>query len=244
MLVSDLYGRREEAQENRETRRYAEPVRVALLALALAWSVSLSFGYNTPGLALGIMLLVLAAVAYPGLSALSPNAVRATLIGASLAVILSFGWSRTEFIYRDQPAAGLTEPVGEALPGGRLIYTNPTTYAFLDDIGEGRRIAEERGKQYAIIPQAAGYWVLAEQTNPLPIDWPWSVELGTQELNDRVKDDLENERGETVVLAQKVDAFELAYDPEPATSEMYEILEYVRKNWEKTGETEYFEIYE
>jgi hypothetical protein len=41
-----------------------------------------------------------------------------------------------------------------------------------------------------------------------------------------------------------VDAFELAFDPEPATSEMYETLKYVRENWEKTGETEYFEIYE
>ena len=232
-----LRGRREERVDT-------GPVRLALLALILAWSVSLSFGYNAPGLAMGPMLVVLAAIALPGLSLPSPKLAHAALAAAALAVILSFGWSRTEYIYRDLPAGQLTEPVGEVLPGGNLIYTNPQTYAFLEQIDEQARLAEQRGKEYAIIPQAPGYWAKADQTNPLPIDWPWSVELGTEELNNRVKRDLERERGETVVLAQKADAFELAYEPQPATSEQYEILEYVRENWEKTGETRYFEIYE
>lgn len=243
LLGTDLYRRRFRGGRDR-ARSYVEPGRMVLLALVLAWSVSLSFGYNTPGLALGLMLLVLIALAYPGLAALSPRLVRATLVGAGLAVILSFGWSRTEYIYREQPAGQLTEPVADVLPGGRLIYTNPTTYAFLEDFREGRRIAEERGKEYAVIPQVAGHWPQAEQTNPLPLDWPWSVELGSEELNDRVKRDLDAERGEVVILAQKTDAFDLADDPQPATNETYEILEYVRENWEKTGETEYFELYE
>ncbi|MDN5698638.1 MAG: hypothetical protein L0G70_11800, partial [Rubrobacter sp.] len=55
------------------------PVRLALLALILAWSVSLSFGYNAPGLAMGPMLLVLAAIALPGLSAPSPKLAPAAL---------------------------------------------------------------------------------------------------------------------------------------------------------------------
>lgn len=220
------------------------PARLALLALIVAWSVSLSFGYNAPGLAMGPMLAVLAAVALPGLALPSPKLAQAALAAAALAVILSFGWSRTEYIYRDLPAGQLTEPVGEVLPGGNLIRTNPQTYDFLAQIEEQGELAGQRGKEYAIIPQAPGYWAKAEQTNPLPIDWPWSVELGSEELNDRVKRDLDRERGETVVLAQKADAFELAYDPQPATSERYEILEYVRENWEKTGETRYFEIYE
>lgn len=238
MLASVLYRRHE------ATPSYPGAIRLTLLALVLAWSVSLSFGYNTPGLGIGIMLLALVLLAYPALPAPPARLAQVALIGAGLAVILSFAWSRTEYIYRELPASQLTEPVGEVLPGGRLIYTNPQTYAFLEDIGEGSRMAEQRGKEYAIIPQAAGYWVQAEQTNPLPLDWPWSVELGTPELNERVEQDLAAERGETLVLAQKVDAFELAYDPQPATSEQYEILRYVRENWEKTGETEYFEIYE
>lgn len=241
LLGADLYRRR---SGRGRALSYTGPGRMVLLALVMAWSVSLSLGYNTPGLALGLMLLILIALAYPGLAALSPGLMRATLVGAALAVILSFGWSRTEYIYREQPAAQLTEPVADVLPGGRMIYTNPTTYAFLEDFREARRIAEQRDKEYAVIPQVAGYWPQAEQTNPLPLDWPWSVELGSGALNDRVERDLDAERGEVVVLAQKTDAFDLADDPQPATSEMYEILDYVRENWEKTGETEYFEIYE
>lgn len=238
MLGSALYRGRERMAGR------VDASRLALLSLVLGWSSSLSFGYNTPSLALGPMLIVLVALAYPAGAVVFPRLARGALLVAGLALILSFGWTRTEYIYRQPPAGQLTEPVGEALPGGRLIYTDPQTQAFLEDVGEGRRIAERRDKEYAIIPQAAGYWPQADQTNPLPIDWPWSVELGTEELNDRVEQDLDAERGEVVVLAQKVDAFELAFDPQPATSEQYEILRYVRENWEKTGETEYFEIYE
>jgi hypothetical protein len=223
--------------------------RLALLVLILGWSSSLSFGYNTPSLALGPMLVLLVTFAYPVLAprdeAVSyQRLARGALVVAGVALILSFGWSRTYYIYRQPPAGQLTEPVGEVLPGGRLIYTDKPTYEFLREIKEQREAAERRGKNYAIIPQAAGYWPQADQANPLPIDWPWSVELGTPELNQRVEDDLEAERGQTVVLAQKVDAFELSFGPDPATSQRYEILRYVRNNWEKTGETKYFDIYE
>jgi len=234
---------------NRHASKHGPASRMVLLAVLLGWSASLSFGYNTPSLALGPMLVALVALAYPALAGTASagtyrKLARGALLGAALALVVSFAWSRTEYIYRQPPAAQLTEPAGEVLPGGRLIYTDDRTYEFLEEIGEGRRVAESRGKDYAVIPQAAGYWPQAGQANPLPIDWPWSVELGTPELNERVKEDLEAERGETIVLAQKVDAFELAFGPEPATDEMYGILRYVRENWEKTGETEYFEIYE
>ncbi|WP_047866520.1 hypothetical protein [Rubrobacter aplysinae] len=236
-------------------RENVDPARLAILALILGWSSSLSFGYNTPSLALGPMIVALAAFAYPTLvpaphrggaasHASRSRLARGLLIAVALALVISFGWSRTYYIYRQPSAGELTKPAGEVLPGGRLIYTDGPTHEFLREIREGRRMAERRGKEYAIVPQAAGYWPQAEQPNPLPIDWPWSVELATPELRDRVKDDLEAGRGETIVLAQKVDAFELSFGPEPATGEMYEVLRYVRENWEKTGETRYFEIYE
>lgn len=228
--------------------RQPEAARVALLILVLAWSGSLSFGANYPGLMMGPMFVALAAFVYSRRESLTPpfapRLVPAALLVAGLAVVVSFGWSKTQYPYRDAPVGELTEPVGEVLPGGRLIYTNPTTYDFLEDLQQAREIARSEDKRYAVIPQVAGYWMQSEQPNPLPIDWPWGIELGTPELNARVKNELDARRGEVAVIAQKTDAFTLSGKLQPATSDRYEILDHVRENYRKTGETEYFEIYE
>jgi hypothetical protein len=97
---------------------------------------------------------------------------------------------------------------------------------------------------YAIVPDVPGYWVKSKQTNPLPIDWPQPVELGSQYLVDRVTRDLEDERGDVVVIVQKVHAFYLADGFVPLDKDQYAVVRYVRENFEKTDETEFFELYE
>lgn len=217
---------------------------IILITLVVAWSVSLSFGSNAPILMLGPMLAILAAFVCSRHRSLSPGVVQTTLIIAGAAILVSFVPARAMYIYREQPYTQLTEPLGEVLPGGRLIYTNPSTYDFMVDLDQARNIALARNKEYAIIPQVPGYWVQASQTNPLPIDWPRPTELGNRRLVKRVTQDLEAERGEVVVLVQKVDAFKLAQGGAPLNGERYETVQYVRENFEKTGETEYFELYE
>lgn len=239
ILVAALY------RASSQIARYREKAPVVLITLVLAWSASLSFGFNAPGLMLGPMFAVLVAFVYSSRESLRPRILQATLIVAGVAIVLSFIPSRAVYIYREQPYTQLTEPLGEVLPGGRLIYTNPNTYEFIADLNEAKSIALERNKEYAIIPQSPGYWVQAQQANPLLIDWPRPIELGDQRLVNRVIRDLKAERGEVVVLVQKVDAYKLAEEGDVALDDdRYEVVEYVRKNFEKTGETEYFELYE
>ena len=163
---------------------------------------------------------------------------------AGVAILLGFGVARPYYIYREQPSSELTRSLYGVLPGGRLIYTNPNTYDFLVDLNETTGDVSSRNMTYAIVLDVTGYWVKSKQTNPLPIDWPQPVELGSQYLVDRVTRDLEDERGDVVVIVQKVHAFYLADGFVPLDEDQYAVVRYVRDNFEKTDETEFFELYE
>ncbi len=226
------------------TARDGDTTPVVLIALLLAWSASLSVGYNFPALLLGPLLTILLAFVYSVRGALDPRFLRATLVVAGVAILLGFGVARPYYIYREQPSSELTRSLDGVLPGGRLIYTNPNTYDFLVDLNDAADEVSSRDRTYAIIPDVPGYWVQSKQLNPLPVDWPQPVELGSQRLVDRVTRDLEAERGEVVVIVQKVHAFYLADGFVPLDEDQYAVVQYVHANFEKTGETEFFELYE
>jgi len=224
--------------------RVEDKVPVVLIALLLAWSASLSVGYNWPTLLLGPLFTTLTAFVYSMRESLDSRFLQATLAIAGATILLSFGVSRPYYIYREQPSSGLTESLEGVLPGGRFIYTNPNTYDFLVDLDNAADEVSARNRTYAIIPDAPGYWVQAQQTNPLPVDWPQPVELSNQYLVDRVTKDLETKRGETTIIVQKVQAFDLADGFAPLDDDQYEVVKYVRAHFSKTDETEFFELYE
>ncbi len=226
------------------TTRDKDKIPVALIALTLAWSASLSVGYNWPALLLGPLLTILAAFVYSRRELLGPTLLQTTLIVVGVAVLLSFGASRPYYIYREQPSSELSRSLAGVLPGGRLIYTNPNTYEFMVDLDNATTEVSARDRAYAIIPDVPGWWVQSEQANPLPVDWPQPVELGNQYLVDRVTSDLAAQRGEVTVIVQKVQAFDLADGFVPLDEDQYPVVQYVRANFEKTHETEFFELYE
>jgi hypothetical protein len=217
---------------------------VALMALLLAWSASLSVGYNYPALLLGPLCVILVGFAYSRRESLDPRFLRTTLIIAGLAILLSFAVARPYYIYREQPSSELTESLDGVLPGGKLLYTNPNTYEFLVDLDNAIDTVSARDRKYAIIPEVAGYWVQSNQMNPLLIDWPWPVELSNQYLTNRVIDDLVAKRGEVIVIVQKVDAFDLADGFVTLDEDQYPVVKYVREHFRKIDETEFFDLYE
>ncbi len=226
------------------TARDENKVPVALIALLLAWSASLSVGYNFPTLMMGPLFTTLLAFVYSRRESLNPRFLQTALVIAGVAILLGFGVSRPYYIYREQPSSELTWSLDGVLPGGRLIYTNPNTYEFLVGLNNAIDVVTARDRTYAIIPDVPGHWVQSSQTNPLPVDWPQPVELGNQYLIERVIMDLVAERGEVTVIVQKVQAFDLRDGFVPLDEDQYPVVQYVRTNFKKTDETEFFELYE
>ncbi len=112
------------------------------------------------------------------------------------------------------------------------------------DLRNATDTVSARGERYAIVPEVAGWWVQSAQPNPLPVGWPWPVELSNRHLTDRVTSDLQAERGEVVVIVQKADPFYVEDRFVPLADDHYPVVGYVRAHFRKTHETKFFELYE
>ncbi|HZA40136.1 MAG TPA: hypothetical protein VFA00_05870 [Actinomycetota bacterium] len=239
------------------TRSLSPQIRHGFTALLIAWAVSMSLGYNTPALGLGLVVMYLLDIARsaslgeasghptPAWARGGPRSLVSLALALSTAVAaVTFVYARRTFVYRDLPARGLTAALGEVLPGGAGIRTNPRTYDFLRDLQEAKHLVRNLGREYAILPDVAVNWATDPQPNPLPVNWPLDSELPLPELKARVTQELESQRGDIVVLVQKYEAPLLPGGLYPLTDGIYWIVEHVESRWRRVGETGFFELYE
>jgi len=223
------------------------PARAGLLACFAAWSVSVSIGYNTPAFAngpLALFLLACAALAVRRTLGKGKGRLAVAAGGLLLAVLATFQWqgARREIVYRDLPEPGLTHPLGDVLPGGRRLWTNANTRAFLADLQTA--VEKAQGDEVAVVPDAAGYWACAPRRNPLPVDWVQVTELNNEALVERFTDAVERGRGRWAFLVQKAQASRLARGFVPLEGDpFYAPVDYIRSRFQKVGETSFFEIY-
>ena len=219
----------------------SESVRRALLACLLAWTVSLSIGYNSPALAAGPLALVIVALGVSRRMSVDLAAPAAVL---AFAVAAAFTVGRLEDIYRERPARELTFDVGEHVAAGRLLRTNPRTGLFLEELDRLAADARKRGKRIAVLPDFPAWWVGNPQPNPLPVDWALDVELARPELVERTVEAVHHARGTIVVLVQKYESHSAPRGFAPLSPTRYEVVNAVRRDLAKTGETLLFERYE
>jgi len=216
--------------------------RMALLALLLAWSASISGGYNNPALGSGAMLVALVAITFEKFRDTGARTRAYSLPVLSLVIVLCFGVGRARHIYREQPAAQLTERLDGVISGAKGIYTNRNTADFLRDLNDAVDFVKKRHKQYAIIPDAAAYWVRSPQRNPYPGVWPLAYELQTPALMNRYIAGMDARRGDTIVITQKVAADRLTEGFVPLN--YFEVVEHARTHFHKVYENRSFELYE
>jgi len=218
--------------------------RTGLLVLAVAWAVSISVGFNFPTLGCGLLVLFLVLVprATTGTWFSWKRVSTASLVALLAVGLVSYALGRHQYIYRDRADAELTARLDGILPGGRLIRTNPNTYDFLEDLKLATQKAN--GMNFAIMPGVAGYWVSASQLNPLPMDWPLAeVMFDPRNLNHLIRE-LAGQKGKIVLIVEKVEPGKLSNGFQPLRERDYPpaLLAYVRKNFQKVGETKFFEI--
>jgi len=228
-----------------KTAEPSESKQVSLLVLLTAWSASLSGGYNSPALMSGPLLVALIAHIFYRYKESNRLFLRYSLALGSALILFSFGIARTRYIYRDKAASQLTYSLEGVLPGGKYIYTNANTFDFINDLNHAVALAAKENKEYAILPNAAAYWVQSPQENPLPVIWPHEkYELKQPEIMKRMIEALESKRTNIVLIVQKVSAAKLAEGFFPLEdSDYHEVLSYIRTHFTKIQETSYFELY-
>jgi hypothetical protein len=212
------------------------------LALLAAWTASISGGYNSPALGAGPMLVAILSTIWRHFS--QRRVIQYSLPGICALVVGGFVIGRVQHIYRDQPAARLNQSIKDVMPGGKRIYTNPNTHAFLDDLRTAIAFVEQRHRKYAIIPDVAAYWVKSPQRNPFPAIWPQFDELRAPRLRDRYLKAMNARRSDTTVIVQKVAADNLANGFVSVPDGYCEAVRFARQNFQQVHETKYFILYE
>lgn len=219
------------------------PMRPLLLALAAAWGASISEGCPQPQLITSALSAAYAAL----LLKVAPPRLR--LAHALLAVALAIGLygfqrGRRFAVNGDLNADRLTCDVGGALPGGRGVFTNPNTFGFLKDLVRTTDALRAQGRRYAVVPEATQFWVTSPQPNPLSSDWPIDPELADARLSRRVLDELDALHGKAVIVVQKYWTIHLPGGDRPIAPGECKVVDKVRKDFRRVGETEYLELYE
>lgn len=221
--------------------------RLLLIIPFIAWSVSVSIGYQTSSLAAGALavLLILTGIMFMRrleLGAWTDRVLYILIFLLLIPTLFCFNHARRQYIYREKPANELEYRLGDVFKGGQLIYIDQATYNLIADLN--RAVGQVGSGQYAIIPDFAAYWIESVHPNPLPLDWIQSTELPNRQLVAEVTGSLERQRGNLTVLVQKVSARFIAFQVMPLPrSERYEAVNYVIDNWTPVGETEYFRLY-
>jgi len=195
---------------------------------------------------------MLAAVLVFILRKTKPRFLGILLVPAVLLLSAAFYDWRTNHISREpENRAEIRFPLGGSLPGAKLIKTNANAHALIVELAEIVRQIRASGRSYVMLPHLPCWWALSEQPNPLPVDWPNITEIGgfSQPLADRYLQALIEQRGKSVIVVHK---FHIGYLARGFFSESqmrvkgaeYYVSEFVRKNFTKTGETRFFEVYE
>jgi hypothetical protein len=216
-------------------------LRLAVLALGLAWTASLSLGMMTPTLGWAALAVALIMPFRPASGAVR----RLWLVAPAAVALVGLLVVRPTAIYRDRPKDQLQADLGAVLPGARGIVTNRTTAAFFADLGNATRLYVPPGQRYAVVPDCAAWWVAAAQPNPLLVDWAIKQEVVTPPIRAEVLDDLDRKRGRLVVLVQRLPAPWLAgsvahlrpfagYSP---------VVDHVRQSWRLVATLAFFEVY-
>lgn len=239
-------------------------LRYGALAVCVGLFASFAFGRSSPFLLTGPLSLFL--IAFVQFSSRLANGDRVSITSKNLLIrwissprnlhkiinilvilsavssLVAFGMARQRYIFRDLHASHLTYDLGDVMPGAKGIKTNKNTYEFYRDLQNAKKIVEEKGKKYCIIPDMAANWAKDPQSNPLPTDSTRFADSRGSEYQKRIVEALEENRGTTIIILQKYDARYVykGFIPVAGTNS----VNYVRSNFDKIGETQYFELYE
>jgi len=217
------------------------------IVILLAWSVSLSIGYRQTTFVSGILFISFIFYIQQNIKVKYLKYFTPSLLGLTLIFAFVFHKARMTNVYRDRPAGELTFNLAGVLPGGNGIYTNANTYNVLVDLNEA--INKIDGTKYSIVPDMAGYWPVADQSNPLSADWIQSTEVPLGEPLNRVKREMVQfvEDGGKIIL-QKFRAHALGEGIIPIENYKYfndyhPIVPYIKSNFNELDRSKYFEIY-
>jgi hypothetical protein len=212
------------------------------IILLVSWCASISIGYNFPVLCSGLLMFATWHYLRKVEVEVTPKWIHYLSVTILVVFVGAFIHLRYTHIYRDRPAAELVYPLEGVLPGGRFIYSNPNTFAYLSELKAHVEQARAAQKRYAIIPDFPGYWVAAKEPNPIFTDWA-SWHETPDGVMDRYIASIAQYQDQLWVIVENYDPRNLATDLVPIPKD-YKTIRFISENGNVVKEGKYFTVYE
>jgi hypothetical protein len=184
------------------------PLAAYPVVLLAAWCASLSFAYQSPILACGVIGPILALAVPP-----RPMRLASAIAGATLAFVATVSLLlNLELPYRDSPRAELTADLYEIYPRFGHLYTNEENAARHRELRDAStRFALEPGRDFVVLISFPLAHFLTRTHNPVSVDWLEPQEYFGNE--DRLRRELDASRPVLIVQRQFGSAVGVGPDP-------------------------------
>ncbi|HPN19189.1 MAG TPA: hypothetical protein PK546_06570, partial [Chitinophagales bacterium] len=211
-------------------------VKIPIIAILLAWSVSISVGYNTPALFIGGALSMM--FFYSIISTQTKNLNRYTIAILTLLTI-TFYYTRTHNIYRDLPSKNLTYKLDNLVEGAHRIYTNKNTYDVIKELDS----LKKELPNIVIVPDFTACNILHSHESKILTEWPNKTEIPNDKILEKITYKIKHDS--TLVFAIPVFQTALLKDgftPQENGGINYPIVKFTKENYSQKSFSKYFEI--
>lgn len=216
----------------------------ALLVMALSFAAAISAGPTNPLFACSALLPTFAGLVV--LSAANVPTPRAVRLGVVLFAVLigatGFHLGRRTVVWNERSAIELTSDLGDVLAGGRGIFTNEMTYAYLRELSAVTDELRSRRRTYAILPESAQFWVTSPQPNPLSSDWPQDGEI--RGFENRLIAEIDGLHGHGTIVVQKYRCATLSAICLPISERESLLIQHVKSHFRRVSTGDFIELYE
>jgi hypothetical protein len=213
-------------------------VKIPIITILLAWSVSISVGYNTPALFIGGALSMM--FFYSIISTQTKNLNRYTIAILTL-LIITFYYTRTLNIYRDLPSKNLTYKLDNLVEGAHGIYTNKNTYDVIKELDS----LKKELPNIVIVPDFTACNILHSHESKILTEWPNKTEIPNDKILEKITYKIKHDS--TLVFAIPVFQTALLKDgftPQEHGGINYPIVKRCTKaNYSQKSFSKYFEIH-
>lgn len=167
--------------------RYGFRVVSLVVPMILAWASSVSFFLNNVAY-FGIWLFATGCFVIFN-SSVESDRLRPRFIALSLLTVgLVFTYIRTNLhtvSFKEPSIFQINQPLKGIFPGATGIYTSQANELIYKDIAQAVALLEAQSLESVVLPGLPSWNVLNKQKNPVAMDWPFSMELGSEQLQRR-----------------------------------------------------------
>ncbi|MEY4875853.1 MAG: hypothetical protein RL708_1002 [Bacteroidota bacterium] len=208
-----------------------------IFVLILAWSSSISLGYNSPGLTSGIIWIAL-------LSEIdfSKKWLNYILLFSFICSSIAFIYLRTNFIYRDKTAKELNYKL-DKIYGFGGIKTNKNTAQAMNELNG--ICARLKNNNYCIVADYAGFWAAHHNNNLILLDWTIGDEMPTKALHDKCWKSIAGNKKIKFIIIQKYYSHCLADSlvSIKQNDKQHDLIDSVQNHYIKKWEGKYFNVF-